>query len=119
MATLLAELLEAAGVTLPAGEDAFTDDDGSPHEDAINALATAGIVNGHGDEFDPDGTVNREQMAALLLRALEYVFDAAVTPAHDYFDDGEGSVREDAIDRAATAGIATGRTLGGSTLTRR
>lgn len=112
MATLLVELLEAAGVELPAGEDAFSDDDGSPHEDAIDALAAAGIVSGDGDEFDPDDTLNRGQMAALLLRALEYVLDAPITAAHDYFDDDEGSVHEGSIDAAATAGIATGRALG-------
>ena len=31
---------------LPAGPDAFGDDEGSTHEDAINALAATGITQG-------------------------------------------------------------------------
>lgn len=112
IATLLANLLSDAGVELPAGADRFDDDEDSPHEAAINALAEAGVLSGKGDDFDPDGTLTRGQMAALLLRALEHATGAPTTTGLDYFADDEGSVHEDAIDRAAAAGIATGRSLG-------
>ncbi len=57
----------------PADGISFTDDDGSIFEDAIERLAAAGITRGCNppvnDEFCPNATVTREQMAAFLHRA--------------------------------------------------
>ncbi|MTV28001.1 S-layer homology domain-containing protein, partial [Nitriliruptoraceae bacterium ZYF776] len=39
MATFVANLIRATGTALPEGRDRFPDDDGSPHEPNINALA--------------------------------------------------------------------------------
>jgi hypothetical protein len=56
----------------PASADHFVDDNGTTHEDAINALAEAGIASGcSGSRFCPTSTVSREQMAAFLHRALD------------------------------------------------
>jgi hypothetical protein len=60
---------------LPAtGTDYFTDDDGTVHEDFINALFEAGITTGcsaaNPDLYCPRTVVNRQQMAAFLFRAL-------------------------------------------------
>jgi hypothetical protein len=56
---------------LPIGPDLFSDDDGSPHEPDINALASAEITFGCGPSlFCPDTPVTRGQMAAFLHRAL-------------------------------------------------
>lgn len=99
-AQLLAKLLE-----LPAGPDAFVDDDGSPYEDAINAVAAAGITSGcsaDGPKFCPDEPVSRGQMAAFLAKA----FDLQSGP--DAFVDDEGTLFEDAINAVAAAGIASG-----------
>jgi hypothetical protein len=52
----------------------FTDDNGSPFEPAIQALAAAGITRGcnppSNTRFCPDSPVSREQMAAFLTRAI-------------------------------------------------
>jgi hypothetical protein len=61
---------------LPASStDYFGDDDSSIFERAINALAASGITRGcnppDNDEFCPDDTVTRAQMAVFLIRALD------------------------------------------------
>jgi hypothetical protein len=53
----------------PSTVNAFTDDDGSIHEGAINALAAARITGGcAANRFCPSATVTRAQMAAFLHR---------------------------------------------------
>ena len=62
----------ARALLLPAGLDLFADDNGSPHEADINALASSGITLGCGPSaFCPQAVVTRGQMAAFLHRALE------------------------------------------------
>ncbi|MFP5342601.1 MAG: S8 family serine peptidase [Candidatus Limnocylindria bacterium] len=57
---------------LPAtSTDYFDDDDGVTGESSINALAAAGLTNGCGPRrYCPSEPISREQMAALLYRAL-------------------------------------------------
>jgi hypothetical protein len=87
-----------------ADHDYFPDDEGSVHEDAINAIAAAGITLGRSDGlFAPNDTVTRGQMAAFLARGFE--LGAAAT---DYFGDDTGSVFEDSINRLAADRITTG-----------
>ena len=63
-------LVRARGLP-PSSHDRFTDDNGSGHEAAINALAASGITNGCAATlFCPHEVVSREQMAAFLRRAL-------------------------------------------------
>jgi stage II sporulation protein D len=51
----------------PDGKDYYDDDDGLPTEDAINALAHAGITGGlKAREFSPNAEVTRGTLAALL-----------------------------------------------------
>ena len=67
MATFLVRALNLP----PSGHDYFTDDAGSGHQAAINALAAAGVTNGcGGGRYCPREYVTREQMAAFLHRAL-------------------------------------------------
>ena len=67
MATFLDRALDLPSTS----EDFFDDDEGSPHERAINRVAAAGITTGCGSgNFCPDRAVRREQMAAFLHRAL-------------------------------------------------
>jgi hypothetical protein len=70
---------------LPAGPDAFTDDTngGDPHgagtdnEQAIDALANAGVVQGTGGGlYRPSGTVTRGQMASFFARFIQLLVDA-------------------------------------------
>lgn len=60
------------GQQLPAGEDAFGDEDGSVHEDDINAAAAAGITTGRGpDTYAPAAEVSRAEAASLFARTLD------------------------------------------------
>lgn len=68
MASFLARALNLG----PTSTDYFSDDNGSLHEDAINRLAKAGIVDGCGDgKYCPGWGVSREQMAAFIHRAFD------------------------------------------------
>ncbi|MDJ0498792.1 MAG: Calx-beta domain-containing protein, partial [Acidimicrobiia bacterium] len=70
---MAAFLVRAFGLEDNGGGDLFTDDDLSIFEDDIDKLATAGITRGcnppTNDNFCPDKTVTRGQMAAFLRRA--------------------------------------------------
>jgi hypothetical protein len=63
----------ARALNLPStGNDYFWDDEGSPHEEAINRLAAAGVTNGcGGGKYCPSVSVSREEMAAFLHRAFD------------------------------------------------
>lgn len=77
MATFLARAAAyVQGVPLPAGADAFGDDNGSIHRDNIDAAAAAGIATGTGPgAFSPDRSVSRAQMAGFLARLADLVVD--------------------------------------------
>lgn len=84
------------------------EDVGSGHVFAedITWMFAMGISLGCGDgsEFCPDDLVTREQIASFLVRA----FDLSDGAGDDLFDDDDGSVHEDNIDRLATAGVTSG-----------
>lgn len=94
---------------LPAGgasaQTSFSDvGSGSPHHDAVDALARRGITEGCEEgRFCPTDTVTREQMAAFLVRAL----DLPATDT-DHFSDDDGTFHEADINALAEAGITTG-----------
>jgi hypothetical protein len=68
MASFLARALGLA----PTGTNHFDDDEGSMHQPAINAMASAGITTGCAPRlFCPLAGVTREQMAAFLHRAFD------------------------------------------------
>lgn len=68
MASFLVRVLD-----LPAtSQDYFTDDEGSLHENDINALARAGVTGGcSAGSYCPNSAVSRGQMAAFLHRAFD------------------------------------------------
>ena len=67
------------GEPLPPAADAFSDDDGSPHEQAINGLAAEGIVAGTtAGAFGPNRVLTRAQMASVLVRSLSFLVDLGV-----------------------------------------
>jgi hypothetical protein len=72
---LAGRLFEATvgDLDLPAtSTDYFDDDDGTTHDDAINALAKAGITDSCGTRRNcPNSSVTRGQMAVFLRRAFE------------------------------------------------
>ncbi|MDX2343178.1 MAG: SMP-30/gluconolactonase/LRE family protein [Acidimicrobiia bacterium] len=90
------------------GSTDFVDDDGSIFEADIERLAAAGVTKGcnppDNDQFCPDESVTRGQMAAFLVRALGYTNDGG----GNLFTDDDGSIFEDAIDKLGTAGVTKG-----------
>lgn len=103
MATLL-----AWGLDLPStATDYFSDDDGSPHEANINAVAAAGITLGcnppDNTYFCEQETVTREQMASFFARALNLPKDVP-----DQFLDDNGSVHQANINALGVSGISRG-----------
>ncbi len=103
LASLLARWL-GLGLDAP---DRFADDAGSVHEQAINALARAGITLGCETAdvtlFCPQNPVSRGQIASFLARAAKLSLAAP-----DRFADDDGSVHEPAINALAAAGITQG-----------
>lgn len=82
----------------------FTDDDGSVHEPAIQAIAELGITNGCGPAlFCPADQVTRQQMASFLVRALD------LSPlSSGPFTDLLPNVHAGDINALAAAGITVG-----------
>ena len=102
MATFLARALELPEAAEGVG---FGDTGGSPHEDAINRVASQGITQGYPDgTYRPREGVTRDQMASFLLRALEL----PEAQGEATFEDTAGSPHEEAIDAVAAEGIAQG-----------
>jgi len=110
MASFVARLVDAAGGSLPQDpDDAFDDDEGSVHEDAINQLAAAGIVRGTGVRtYEPSSPIDRGQMASIFARALDHVGVALESDPPSPFRDDNDSVHEHAIDQLAAEGVVAG-----------
>ncbi|RLE22685.1 MAG: hypothetical protein DRJ50_07260, partial [Actinobacteria bacterium] len=91
-----------------AAVGSFTDDDTSIFETDIEWLASAGITKGcnppDNTRFCPDQYVTRGQMAAFLVRALDYTDNGG----GNLFTDDDGSIFEADIDRLGTAGVTKG-----------
>jgi hypothetical protein len=86
----------------------FTDVGDSVFEADINKLAAAGITRGcnppKNDRYCPDAKVTRGQMAAFLVRALDYVGGGG----GNLFIDDDDSIFEGDIDKLGTAGVTKG-----------
>jgi hypothetical protein len=115
MATFLARLIERAGVDLPdATSDHFDDDDGTTHEDNINRLFDAGIVEGFEDGTYREGdSVRRDQMASFLRRTYDFISAQTLPPGDNAFTDDEGNVHEAAINALEEAGVIEGTAVQG------
>ncbi len=69
------------GSPFAAGQDDFTDDDTSPFNADINAIAAAGLAGGVAPgRFGPAGSVSRQQMAVFLARLIDLEVSAKRTP---------------------------------------
>jgi hypothetical protein len=112
MASFLARVIEAAGVSLPdAADQGFTDIARSAHRDRINQLAAADVVAGvTSSTYQPTEPVRRDQMATFLVRTAEYVLDAELAARPAGFADVATTVHRASIDKAAEARIARGTT---------
>ena len=100
MASFLARALELP----PTSVDAFSDDNGTTHEDAINRLAASGIASGcTATRYCPSATVIRGQMASFLARGLDLPL-----ATRDWFADDDHSSYQTNINRLAESRIASG-----------
>lgn len=63
-------------VPISTADDFFGDDDGTFHEDNINAVASVGVATGVSTtRFNPNGDVTRGAMAAFLSREIDYLVE--------------------------------------------
>lgn len=111
MATFIANAIINSGDELPVPtRDWFSDDDGlGQHQDNINMLAEAGIINGRSPGvFAPADPVGRGAMTKFLVEAYEYTSWEELPTSQDYFSDDNGTQFEDYINAAASVGIASG-----------
>jgi N-acetylmuramoyl-L-alanine amidase/S-layer homology domain len=102
----LIALAVALFAAVPPG-GTFVDDDASPHEPNIEAIAAMGVTKGcnppANDRYCPADGVTRGEMAAFLARAR------SLEPAHqDHFTDDTGHTFEGVINSLVSAGITRG-----------
>lgn len=104
---MAAFLVRALSLPIDSQGDRFVDDNDSPFEDEIEALAGAAITLGcnppANDRFCPKATLTRAQMAAFLARAYGYT-----DPGGDRFTDDDDSIFEGLIQALAGAGVTLG-----------
>ena len=107
-AQMAAFLVRALDYTDTGGGNLFVDDNTSIFETDIDKLATAGVTKGCNppinDHYCPNAPVTRAQMAAFLVRALDYTD----TGGGNLFVDDNTSIFETDIDKLATAGVTKG-----------
>ncbi len=117
VASFLARLVEAEGGAPEDPPDAFDDDDGNTHEDAIDVLADLGIVEGdRSGDVGPARAVTRAQIASLVVRTYAVISDPGAArpvgqlpgPTRDWFRDDDASDHARAIDLARDLGIVRG-----------
>lgn len=110
LATFLARTILATDAELEDDPpDAFSDDDGTPHEYAISAMAAEGLIDGVSDDrFGVGQPVTRAQAATFIARTYEFVVGESLPEGEDAFRDDDGGLHEDAINATAAAGIASG-----------
>jgi hypothetical protein len=73
---------------LPRAEGLFDDIAGTTHEESIEKLATAGIVQGRDGSYHPGDATTRAQMASFIARAMDYLVNAGVLVAMEF---GQGT----------------------------
>jgi hypothetical protein len=82
MATFIAGVQAELGEEFAAGEDFFTDDDGTTHEPNINKIAAAGVAGGTSEGmYSEERNVSRGQMAGFLTRFLDIQVEDGTVPA--------------------------------------
>lgn len=69
----LAQLIYSTSVSMPAGEETFSDAATPKAGDAMSAVSAQGILSGYKDgTFQPDKPVTREEFASVLYKYLQY-----------------------------------------------
>lgn len=103
MASFLSRAMNLPAVSV----DYFGDDNGNVHEANINKIAAVGVTKGCGvNTFCPAPAVTRGEMASFLARAV-----GLPATTSNFFNDDNGNIHEDNINRLAAAGITIGCSL--------
>jgi uncharacterized protein YkwD len=112
MASFIARAIVQSGGELPAPTRHHFPDvpRTSPHADAINRLAEAGVVGGFADgTFGPTRTVTRAHLSRFLAEGFEHrTGTSRPDPSTVWFRDIEGHALERTINQIAEAGWAGG-----------
>jgi hypothetical protein len=93
---------------------AFTDlSRSSPHAEAVDCLLLHDVVRGrHVDRLGAAHELRRDQLATLMVNAVEATGTRLPRPDEPRFDDLGGNAHADAVERLAHAGIVEGRAPG-------
>lgn len=115
IATLVARAIDRTGALPSLPENGrFTDVPAtSVHRDAIETLASIGIVRGTTSSiFEPRRTVTRAELAAVTSRATEYLTEGQVRATGPDFFDLAGVAEAPEINKSAGLRIVLGRSDG-------
>jgi hypothetical protein len=99
------------GVTVAAAPFADRDDIVEAHRLNVDCAFALGVVEGTGGEpnrYQPLEPTRRDQMASMLVRALEAAGYTVPAAGDQGFTDIDGDVHADAINRLAALGITGG-----------
>ena len=110
-AAMIARLLDHTG-DIPTGVPAarYTDTVGHPFSAAIDLLSQLGIVQGRtSTTFEPDGPTTRAQMATIVTRTLERVYELTLpTGAVPFTDVTRTDPHRTAIGKLVATGVVAG-----------
>lgn len=92
-------------------EEGFDDvADSNVHEQAIDCAVWRDLAHGRTDDsYAPGETLARAQNASFAERLIKQSRGELPARPHDHFDDDDGSVHHDAINRLAEASVVSGR----------
>jgi hypothetical protein len=110
LAATLARIVEAAGLPTGDAPSAFVDTAGTAHEEALDVLASLGILEGDADgRARPAEPVTRGQAAALLVRTHAVLDGQLRTPTRAWFTDTPETTHATAIAVGRDLGLVAGR----------
>jgi hypothetical protein len=112
----LQEFMAGEDITPDNAPDAFTDDNGDSGEAELNTLAAEGVFLGNGapntGTVSPGANISRRQMAFVIIRKLQYLFEEGVITRLFAEDDGnqDFTANQQQVTRqlAGTPGSGTG-----------
>jgi len=103
-ASFLARAIAFSGFDIHISDHGFTDIGNNVHRDAIDFLASIGVVEGTSSTtFSPDAPMNRGQAALMGGRIFQLDPNAP-----DAFVDDDGTIYEEAINGLAAVGLVSG-----------
>lgn len=92
-----------------ASQGASFPDIGGVHADNIRRLEAAGVVEGRDDgTYAPRRPVTRGQMASFVARAIEAISGTELPRAEDVYDDLEGVVHAENVEKLTAIGVVQG-----------